>query len=215
MFSGLVASVGTVAGLGPDPRGGLRLRVQAPQVLSEGVAPKDSVSISGVCLTVAACNLDSMSFDVVPETLERSVLGALVKGALVNVELSLRLGDRIGGHFVYGHVDATASIVAKEFEGQGYRLTLEMPATLAPYIVDKGYVAVDGVSLTIAAVRADAFDIALIPETCERTTLGRKSPGERVNIEIDPIARYAFAAAERYGRATDLREDELAWAYEI
>ncbi len=216
MFSGLIAYLGTVAALERDPRGGVRLRVAAPGAIAEGVAPKDSIAIGGVCLTVVEHDDTTMAFDVVPETLDRSALGALTVGSPVNVELSLRLGDRLGGHLVYGHVDATARIVAKVPEGQGHRLSVELPEALAPYIVEKGYVAVDGTSLTVAAVRGNVFDIALIPETSARTTLGTKGAGDPVNLEIDPIARYALGAAARYERPADgPSSDELAWAYEI
>ena len=215
MFSGLIAHLGRVAALDRDPRGGVRLVIDAPGAVAEGVAPKDSIAISGVCLTVVAHDDATVAFDVVPETLERSALGALVPGAAVNVELSLRLGDRLGGHLVYGHVDATARIVAKVPEGQGHRLSVELPATLAPFVVEKGYVALDGISLTVAAVRDGVFEIALIPETSARTTLGDKGAGDPVNLEIDPIARYALAAAARYGRGSTPSHDELAWAYEI
>ena len=215
MFSGLIAYLGTVAELARDPRGGVRLRVTAPGAVAEGVAPKDSIAISGVCLTVVDHDATSMAFDVVPETLDRSALGALAVGAPVNVELSLRLGDRLGGHLVYGHVDATARIVSKVAEGQGHRLALERPAALAPYVIEKGYVAVDGISLTVAAERGATFEIALIPETFARTTLGSKAAGDLVNLEIDPIARYALAAAGRYDRSGSPSSDELAWAYEI
>ena len=111
----------------------------------------------------------------------------------LNLELSLRLGDRLGGHLVYGHVDDNAAILAKEPEGQGFRLHVALPPALAPFIVEKGYVAVDGVSLTVASARPDRFTIALIPETARRTTLGTKRAGDRVNLEIDPVARYAQA----------------------
>ena len=213
MFSGLIAYLGTVAALEQDPRGGVRLRVEAPDAVADGVDAKDSVAIGGVCLTVTEHDATSFTFDVVPETLERSALGALVVGSQVNVELSLRLGDRLGGHLVYGHVDATAHIVDKVTEGQGHRLSVELPESLAPYIVEKGYVAVDGISLTVAAVRAGRFEIALIPETSARTTLGTKGAGDVVNLEIDPIARYALAAIARYDGSAST--EELAWAYEI
>ena len=214
MFGGLIAHLGRVAALDHD-RGGVRLRVEAPAAVAEGVAPKDSVAISGVCLTVVECDQNSMHFDVVPESLERSALGTLAVGDPVNVELSLRLGDRLGGHLVYGHVDATARILAKISEGQGHRLTLETPASIAPFVVEKGYLAVDGVSLTVAAADEGRFEIALIPETAARTTLGAKEPGDLVNLEIDPIARYALGAATLYGRPSLPSGDELAWAYEI
>jgi riboflavin synthase len=215
VFSGLIAYLGTVSALERDPRGGVRLRVDAPGAVADGVEPKDSIAISGVCLTVVEYDATSMAFDVVPETLDRSALGALAIGSPVNVELSLRLGDRLGGHLVYGHVDATARIVSKVPEGQGHRLTVEVPPTLAPFIVEKGYVAVDGVSLTVAAVPSGTFEIALIPETSARTTLGSKRAGDVVNLEIDPIARYALASLGRYDRDESPSNDELAWAYEI
>jgi riboflavin synthase len=216
MFSGLIAHLGTVAALERDPRGGVRLRVRAPGAVAEGVAPKDSIAISGVCLTLVEHDDTTLAFDVVPETLERSALGALGLGSPVNIELSLRLGDRLGGHLVYGHVDATANIVSKVPEGQGHRLSVETPPGLERFVVEKGYVAVDGISLTVAAVRAGRFEIALIPETSARTTLGAKTAGDRVNFEIDPIARYALAAAASYDeRGATPSSDELAWAYEI
>ncbi len=214
MFSGLIAHAGRVVALERDPRGGARLRVEAPTALAEGVAPKDSIAIDGTCLTVVACDARTMEFDMVPETLARTALGALELDDRVNVELSLRLGDRLGGHLVYGHVDATAPILSKTPEGQGHRLAIATPPALALYVVEKGYIAVDGVSLTIAAVRGDRFEIALIPETSARTTLGVKSAGDAVNLEIDPVARYALAAAARYAGAGPSSE-ELSWAYEI
>jgi len=214
VFSGLIAYLGTVASLERD-RGGVRLRIAAPDAIAEGVAVKDSIAIGGVCLTVVAFDATTIDFDVVPETLDRSALGALVAGAKVNMELSLRLGDRLGGHLVYGHVDATARIVSRIQEGQGHRLAVETPAAMAPYVVEKGYVAVDGVSLTVAAVQDGHFEIALIPETSARTTLGSKGPGDAVNLEIDPIARYALGAVSTYGRGAGPSRDELAWAYEI
>jgi riboflavin synthase len=199
VFGGLIAHLGTVISCENDPRGGVRLRIEAPGAIAEGVAPKDSVAIGGVCLTVVAHDESSFLFDVVPETLERSALGALEPGSPVNVELSLRLGDRLGGHLVYGHVDATTRIVSKEPEGQGHRLVLETPPGLGRFIVEKGYVALDGVSLTVAAVRDGRFEIALIPETFARTTFGTKGPGDPVNLEVDPIARYALAAVAGSG----------------
>jgi riboflavin synthase len=214
VFGGLIAHLGTVVARENDPRGGVRLRIEAPGAIAEGVAPKDSVAIGGVCLTVVEHDARTFSFDVVPETLERSALGALEPGSPVNVELSLRLGDRLGGHLVYGHVDATTRIVSKEPEGQGHRLALETPPGLARFIVEKGYIALDGVSLTVAAVRDGRFEIALIPETSARTTFGTKRPGDPVNLEIDPIARYALAAAATYGRGGGPPDEERSWGYE-
>src|SRR5471032_101350 len=151
MFSGLIAHLGRVASLRGDLRNGMVLTVEAPDAVAEGVAEKDSIAINGVCLTVVKYDTSTMTFDIVPESIVRAGFDDLREGDPVNVELSLRLGDRLGGHLVYGHVDATARIVSKVPEGQGHRLTVEVPPTLAPFIVEKGYVAVDGVSLTVAA----------------------------------------------------------------
>lgn len=214
MFSGLIAHLGRITAIDGDAARGMRLVVEAPDALADGVADKDSIAINGVCLTVTAHDARTMTFDVVPETVIRAGFTRAHSGDAVNVELSLRLGERLGGHFVYGHVDGTVRIVGQDPEGQGRRLTLERPTALAAYIVEKGYVAVDGVSLTVASVAADRFTIALIPETLKRTTLGSKGPGSRVNLEIDPVARYAIAAMHDYVRG-GASSDELAWAYEI
>jgi riboflavin synthase len=163
----------------------------------EDVEPKDSVAVDGVCLTVTEAAEDVLSFDVVPETLDRSTLGERRTGDAVNVEFALRVGDRVGGHFVYGHVDATAHVLSRTPEGQGERIRMDRPAALAFAIVDKAFVAIDGVSLTVAAVGTDWFEIALIPETLVRTTLGDRALGRRVNLEIDPLARYAAASRLR------------------
>jgi riboflavin synthase len=190
MFSGIVYYRGTVS----DNRrngGGTTLSILCEGVAIEQPAAKDSIAISGVCLTATRVDGDVVTFDVVPETLARSTLGALEPGNVVNVEYALRLGDRVGGHFVYGHVDATARIVSIVDEGQGKRMRIERPASLAPALVEKAFVSIDGVSLTIAAADRDWFEIALIPETLARTTLGLRGEGDRINIEIDPVARYA------------------------
>jgi riboflavin synthase len=216
MFSGLIAHVGRVIARSGNLDEGIRLTVEAPGAVAEGVEEKDSIAINGVCLTVVARDERTMSFDVVPESIRRAGFDLLRENDAVNVELSLRLGDRLGGHLVYGHVDASAAIVAKEREGQGHRLTIERPPAIAPLIVEKGYITVDGVSLTVASVAPGHFTIALIPETSRRTTLGKKGAGARVNLEADPIARYALAAVDAYrGTADAASSDELAWAYEI
>jgi riboflavin synthase len=217
MFSGLIAHLGRVAAVRGNLAEGISLTIEAPGAVADGVADGDSVAINGVCLTVVRHDDATLTFDVVPESIRRAGFDALYAGEPVNVELSLRLGDRLGGHLVYGHVDAAATIVAKATEGQGHRLTVERPASIAPFIVEKGYVTVDGVSLTVASVNAGIFTIALIPETSRRTTLGTKVAGAHVNLEVDPVARYAIGAMDAY-RAVDERAtttDELAWAYEI
>ncbi len=216
MFSGLIVYAGSVASVDGDTTRGMTLVVEAPDALAGGVAIGDSVAVNGACLTVTAFDARTMRFDVVPETVARTGFDRVRAGERVNVELSLRVGDRIGGHFVYGHVDANASILAKESEGQGFRLRVVLPDALAPYIVEKGYVAIDGVSVTVASATSDEFTVALIPETLKRTTLGTKGPGDRVNLEVDPIARYAFGAASAYARRdAGPTPDEVAWAYEI
>jgi len=217
MFSGLIAHLGRVSAVQGSLAEGIALTVEAPGALADGVVDGDSIAINGVCLTVVRHDATTMTFDVVPESIRRAGFDALVPGDPLNVELSLRLGDRLGGHLVYGHVDAAATIVAKVPEGQGHRLTVERPAGIAPFIVEKGYITVDGVSLTVASVNQGIFTIALIPETSRRTTLGAKVAGGRVNLEVDPVARYAIGAVEAY-RSVDERAtttDELAWAYEI
>jgi riboflavin synthase len=216
VFSGLIAHVGRVAFVEPVVGGGVRLRVRARDAVREGVAAKDSIAINGVCLTAVAVDDADMTFDVVPETVHRSTLGALRVGDPVNVELSLRLGDRIGGHFVYAHVDATVAILGDASEGQGRRLTFERPAELAPFIVEKGYVALDGVSLTVASIEPSAFAVALIPETARRTTFAERKRGDRVNLEIDPIARYALGSVNAYHHPGEgPTREEIEWAYEI
>lgn len=216
MFSGLISHDGRVASIEGDARRGMTLVLESPDAISDGVAVGDSVAVNGACLTVVACDERTMRFDVVPETVDRTGFATLRAGSRVNLELSLRLGDRLGGHLVYGHVDASASILSKEPEGQGFRLHVVLPDALVPFIVEKGYVAVDGVSLTVASVTTDGFTIALIPETARRTTLGAKGPGDRVNLEVDPVARYAQGAIAAYTqRDTAPTADEVAWAYEI
>ncbi len=180
----------------PVETGGMQLRVLGDALDSESIEPKDSIAINGVCLTLTSVDGDRLDFDVVPETLLRSTLGSLQSGESVNLELALRLGDRIGGHFVYGHVDATAPVIQRVREGQGERVRVGAPSHLARMICEKAFVAVDGVSVTVASTGAGYFDIALIPQTLASTTLGRRQVGDNVNLEVDPLARYAAAAVD-------------------
>lgn len=193
MFSGLISFSGRVVANEEDA-GGRTLVVAAADAIAQGVEAKDSIAINGVCLTVTHVGKERVAFDVVPETLARSNLGALREDDPVNLELSLRLGDRLGGHLVYGHVDASTEVLERVREGQGERLKIATPAELGRFIVEKGNVALDGVSLTVAAVRNGSFEVALIPETSARTTLGIREAGQRVNLEIDPLARYGQTA---------------------
>lgn len=200
MFSGLIAYRGRVAALEMLEGGGATLRVVCEGVAIERPSLGDSIAIDGVCLTARDIEDDTIAFDVVSETLKRSTLGERRPGDALNVEYSLRLGDRLGGHFVYGHVDAAAPVLARDPEAQGERLRIARPPASARTIVEKAFVAVDGVSLTVAAAGDGWFEIALIPETLARTTLGARPVGSRVNLEADPIARYVAAAVG----ATDL-----------
>lgn len=200
MFSGLIAYRGTVSAFEALPEGGATLRVRCEGAAEERPAPGDSIAIDGVCLTAREIGGESIAFDVVFETLARSTLGDRRPGDGVNVEYSLRVGDRIGGHFVYGHVDAAAPILTRAPEAQGERVRIALPATLTETIVEKAFVAIDGVSLTVAATGSDWFEIALIPETLARTTLGARPAGSRVNLEADPIARYVAAVVRAGAR---------------
>ena len=189
MFSGIVRYRGTVCAVQPES-GGVRLTIRCEGVETERPAPGDSIAIDGVCLTATGIDADVVAFDVIPETLSCSTLGERAVGDVVNVEYSLRAGDRIGGHYVYGHVDAPASVIAREPEGQGERIRISTPPSLQGSIVHKGFVAVDGISLTVAKTGDGWFEIALIPETLSRTTLAQR---RRVNLEADPLMRYARA----------------------
>jgi riboflavin synthase len=199
MFSGLIAYRGTVVALEERAEGGATLRVRCEGVEQEAPAVKDSVAIDGVCLTVVATDADTLAFEVVPETLARSTLGERAAGDTVNVEYALRIGDRLGGHFVYGHVDGVASVLGRVREGQGQRIRIEPPPALVPMIAEKAFIAIDGVSLTVAGVNERWFEIALVPETLARTTLGARPAGSRVNLEVDPLARYSYHAVRGAG----------------
>ena len=159
----------------------------------------DSIAINGVCLTVVDDG-DPLVFDVVPETVSRSNLGELRVGDRANVEASLRAGDPIGGHIVYGHVDATTIVIGKSKEGEGARMWCMTPPAMRALIAEKGSVALEGVSLTIASVREGEFAVALIPETLARTTLGDVDEGSTLNLEADPIARYVAHALKSEDR---------------
>lgn len=191
MFSGLIGYGGRVVSAEVLENGGMTLVVAGEGVREERPEIKDSIAINGVCLTATTIDGDRIRFDVIPETIARSNFAALQPGERVNLEYSLRIGDRMGGHFVYGHIDAAARVLSRTPEGQGERVRIERPASLAPMIVDKAFIAVDGVSLTVAGVGEGWFELALIPETLSRTTLGERPVGSLVNLEVDPMARYA------------------------
>ena len=187
MFTGLVAGTGAVESLerGDD---GVTLRVRTE--LAGELSPGDSIAVNGVCLTAVHSDDQGFSADVMEETVWRSSLGPLAEGDEVNLELPLRAGDRLGGHMVQGHVDGTASVEAVSEDGFARVVRIGAPPGLLRYVVEKGSIAVDGVSLTVAAVDGDGFEVSLIPETLERTTLGAATPGRVVNLEVDVLAKY-------------------------
>jgi riboflavin synthase len=191
LFTGLVEEVGRVVAMdgGPD---GARLAIRAPLV-REGLAIGDSVSVNGACLTAVALDGDGFAVDCAPETMRRTSLGALAPGDGVNLERALRVGDRLGGHMVQGHVDGTGEVLAARPEGESVVLEIGAPSAVLRYVVEKGSVAVDGVSLTIAARLPDRFAVALIPHTMAATTLGPEAVGRRVNLEADVVAKYVEA----------------------
>ncbi len=187
MFTGLVADLGTVTAIDATADG-VRLAVRtalAPEI-SEG----DSVAVNGVCLTATAIADGRFSADVMHETLRRSSLAEVAEGAEVNLELPLRASDRLGGHVVQGHVDGLGTITAVTEDGFARVVEISAPAETLRYVVEKGSIAVDGISLTVASVTDAAFSVSLIPETLERTNLGAAAPGQPVNLEVDVLAKY-------------------------
>lgn len=188
MFTGLIETVGRVLHL---ERSGAAARLAvAGDLPQDDIRLGDSVAVNGVCLTVVAKAPGTLTFDVSPETLERTMLGTLGSGSPVNLERALRLSDRLGGHIVAGHVDCIASIVERRESSGNIVFTFALPRDAARYLVEKGSVAIDGISLTVNSVAADSFTVNIIPHTASRTTLERKRPGDRVNIETDLIGKY-------------------------
>lgn len=189
MFTGIVETTGTIASA--TPRGGdLRLVIDAAGLDQRDIALGDSISVSGCCLTVVAIDAGALAFDVSTESLSLTTLGGLCAGAAVNLEKALRLADRLGGHLVSGHVDGLGTIASITQDARSQRWRIAVPPALARYIAAKGSVCVDGVSLTVNAVDGDLFDVNLIPHTVAHTTFRDRRVGDRVNLEIDLVARY-------------------------
>ena len=190
MFTGIVAELGEVFGI--EQRGdAARLTIRGS---TEGVSPGDSIAVNGVCLTVTGILDGTFTADVMGETLDRSSLGALTPGAPVNLEQSVRLADRLGGHLVQGHVDGTGTIISRSPAEHWDQVRISLPGSISRYVVHKGSIAVDGISLTVSALGPPNgetwFEVCLIPETLKRTTMGTRQPGETVNLEVDMIAKY-------------------------
>jgi riboflavin synthase len=187
MFTGLIADLGSVEAVDRDDAGAtIRIRTR----LAAELAPGDSIAVNGVCLTAIDPDGGAFRAEAMPETLSRSSLGALGVGDAVNLELAMRAGDRLGGHIVQGHIDGTGTVAGAAAEGISRVVEIDVDPELARYLVEKGSVAVDGVSLTVSALRDDGFAVSLIPETLERTTLGHLEPGDTVNIEVDMLAKH-------------------------
>ncbi|HEX3511814.1 MAG TPA: riboflavin synthase [Solirubrobacteraceae bacterium] len=200
MFTGLIADVGRVSAIESGADGAL-ITIATP--LASELAEGDSVAVNGVCLTATGAGPASFTAQAMHETLRRSSLGALQDGSPVNLELPLRAADRLGGHVVQGHVDGTGTVVSAREDGFASVLEIELVDGLGRYLVEKGSVALDGVSLTVSALLAHGFSVSLIPETRARTNLGGVAPGDTVNVEVDILAKHVERLIETH--ATGVR----------
>jgi riboflavin synthase len=188
MFTGIVEDLGEVAAV--EHLGDFaRIHVRSATV-TEGARPGDSIAVNGVCLTVTTLFAQGFTADVTGETLARSSLAGIAPGTRVNLERSVRMADRLGGHLVQGHVDGTGAVISRDPQERWEVVRVSLPDSLARYVVHKGSIAIDGVSLTVSALDATWFEVSLIPETLKRTTLGFRQPGELVNLEVDVMAKY-------------------------
>src|SRR3954447_7022895 len=206
MFTGLVETVGELVERKPMS-GGFRLRISSE--LAPEMHPGDSLAVNGVCLTVILAERGEIHADVGPETVRVTTLGTLGRGSAVNLERTLRADQRFGGHFVQGHVDAIGHVEELRQDSEFHWLTVSFPTGLAPFIVHKGSIAVDGISLTVAGLGADRFDIMVIPFTMQHTNLGRIRLRDRVNLECDMVGKYVVRAAELAGLTLNARPGEV------
>ena len=196
MFTGIVEGTGTVAVLAVAGDGSVaRLEIEAPFMAGD-LRLGESVAVNGCCLTVAGATSSGFAADLVAETLRRTALGGLAAGDLVNLERPMTLGGRLGGHLFQGHVDGVARVLDRVPVGDGEEVRVELPPGLERYVVEKGSIAVDGVSLTVAGVGPGWFAVALVPHTLEVTTLGRRRPGDPVQLEVDVVAKYVERLVE-------------------
>jgi riboflavin synthase len=208
MFTGLVEAVGELIERQPAS-GGMRLRVASP--LAGELSPGDSLAVNGVCLTVVLAESGEILADVGPETIRVTTLGTLPHGSQLNLERPLRADGRLGGHFVQGHVDATGYVEELRADAEFHWITISFPAQLAPFLVLKGSIAVDGISLTIAGLGVDRFDVQVVPYTMTHTNLGRAERRDRVNLEADMVGKYVVRAVELAGLTlTGVRPGEVA-----
>ena len=198
MFTGLIESMGEIAEVKPTAAG---FRLRLATAMAPQLAPGDSLAVNGVCLTVVSADQDGVHADISPETARVTTLGAARRGTVVNLERPLRADARLGGHFVQGHVDGTATLEDIRSEGDSFWLTVKFPPDLAPFIVRKGSIAVDGISLTVAGADHRHFDVQIIPYTWEHTNLHVAKRGDLVNIECDILGKYVARIAELAGGA--------------
>ena len=196
MFTGLVEGMGRIERVEPRP-GGRRLRIHS--ALAADARIGDSIAVNGCCLTAVAVDREGFEVEAVPETLARTTLGTMAAGDPVNLERSLRLDQRLGGHLVQGHVDGVGEVRAVAPEGDGARVTIALPSDLSRFVAEKGSLAVDGISLTVARAHAGSCEVALIPHTLAATNAGRYRVGQKVNLEVDLVARYLARLIEDAG----------------
>lgn len=207
MFTGIVIERGALLAVpAPSGQGGVRLEIGLSAGLAARLAVGDSLAVAGVCLTITQKGTDRVTVELSPETLSRTTLGGLGGGDQVNLEPALRMGDPLGGHWVQGHVDATARVVDRRELSDHRELAFSIPPELAPFLVEKGSVTVDGVSLTVSALLPDRFEVALIPHTLEVTTLSRLAPGDAVNLEVDVLGKYVHRILAARGMVAPLPE---------
>ena len=199
MFTGIVEELGEIVAVEPLPDAS-RPTVRGPLVTADA-AHGDSIAVNGVCLTVVDCAGGTFTADVMAESLRRSSLGALGVGSPVNLERAVRVSDRLGGQVVQGHVDGTGELLAVTPDEHWTVVRLSLPDGLGRYVVEKGSITVDGISLTVSALGDDWFEVSLIPTTLERTTMGRRAPGDVVNLEVDVTAKYVEKLLQARGQA--------------
>lgn len=207
MFTGLIEEIGTVRRILPG-HDSVRIRIEAPR-LSPELRKGDSVAVNGVCLTMTETQGDDFEATAVSQTLKQSTLGRLRTGERVNLERALALGDRLGGHLVQGHVDGIGSVVSVRPKGDSRMITVRIPSGLMRHLAERGSVALDGVSLTVAVLERDRITVSVIPYTFENTTLKELSPGGRVNVETDLFAKYAERLLSRRQTETKIGENEM------
>ena len=217
MFTGIIEEIGSVAEIRPEG-GGIRLTIEAAQAASE-LKVNDSVSVNGVCQTVVARSGRRFTMQAVEETLKKTTIGRLAAGSRVNLELPVRLNDRLGGHLVQGHVDCVGTISGVETMESSLLISVEYPAEFAKYVIPVGSIAIDGISLTVASKDGNRLTVSIIPHTLEKTTIGRAAMGMEVNLEFDVIGKYIeslLATGEGAKAPSSVTVDNLrAWGYKI